>query len=116
MISSGVDVWCKRVPYLIVNRWYTKSLYHEESGEGLDMYDTGKTRGCGGTGIWDGKTLAVSHNWIAWKVLANGPVRTVFEAHLCAVGRGQWPDGERDEALHRGCRPQPRPDREHLHL
>jgi len=79
MVSSGVDVWCKRVPYLIVNRWYTKSLYHEESGEGLDMYDTGKTRGCGGTGIWDGQNLAVSHNWTTWKVLANGPVRTVFE-------------------------------------
>ncbi len=79
MISSGIDVWCKRVPWLIVNRWYTKSLYHAESGEGLDMYDVGKSRGCGGVGIWDGTTLHVSHNWIAWKVLANGPIRTVFE-------------------------------------
>ena len=81
MVSSGVDVWSKRVRYPIVDRWYLKSHdnYHKDTGEGLDMYETGRTRGCGGTGVWDGKTLYVSHNWTTWKVLANGPVRAVFE-------------------------------------
>lgn len=81
MVSSGVDVWSKRVRYLIVDRWYLKSHdnYHKDTGEGLDMYETGQTRGCGGTGVWDGKTLFVSHNWKTWKVLANGPVRSIFE-------------------------------------
>jgi len=79
MISSGVDVWSKRVRYLIVDRWYRKGHYHSDSGEGLDMYDTGTNRGCGGTGVWDGQKLAVGHNWKTWKVLANGPIRAVFE-------------------------------------
>jgi hypothetical protein len=25
MVSSGIDVWCKRVRYLIVDRWYNKA-------------------------------------------------------------------------------------------
>jgi hypothetical protein len=79
MISSGVDVWCKRVRYPIVDRWYVKGHYHEDTGEGLDMYDVGTNRGCGGLGVWDGKALATSHNWKAWRVLANGPIRAVFE-------------------------------------
>ncbi len=81
MVSSGVDVWSKRVRYMVVDRWYLKSHdnYHKDTGEGLDMYETGKTRGCGGAGIWDGAALHVSHNWKTWKVLANGPVRAVFE-------------------------------------
>lgn len=79
MVSSGVDVWCKRVRYPIINRWYLMGHYHEDTGEGLDMYDVGKSRGCGGTGIWDGKQLFSSHTWRTWKVLANGPVRVVFE-------------------------------------
>jgi hypothetical protein len=81
MISSGIDVWCKRVPWLIVDRWYLRGhdAYHKDNGEGLDMYDVGPSRGVGGTGIWDGKKLHVSRNWKSWKVLANGPVRAVFE-------------------------------------
>jgi hypothetical protein len=79
MISSGLDVWSKRVRYSIIDRWYLMGHYHEDTGEGLDMYDTGKTRGCGGTGVWDGKVLHVSHNWKTWRVLANGPVRAIFE-------------------------------------
>jgi hypothetical protein len=82
-VNSGVDVWEKRVRYPIVNRWYLMGHYHEDSGEGLDMYDVGTkegiTRGDGGTGIWDGHTLHVSHNWKTWRVLANGPIRAVFE-------------------------------------
>ena len=81
MIASGVDVWSKRVRYPVVDRWYLKSHdnYHRDTGEGLDMYETGRSRGCGGTGVWDGTTLFVSRNWKTWKVLANGPVRSVFE-------------------------------------
>ena len=79
MISSGIDVWCKRVRYPIVDRWYRKGHYHEDSGEGLDMYNVGTSRGCGGTGVWQDGKLSVSANWGSWKVLANGPIRAVFE-------------------------------------
>jgi hypothetical protein len=79
--ESGIDVWCKRVSYLIVDRWYNKghSHYHKDEGEGMDMYDVGKSRGDGGTGIWDGTALSVENNFRTWKVVANGPIRAEFE-------------------------------------
>jgi hypothetical protein len=81
MTSSGIDVWVKRVRYPIVDRWYIRGHdnYHKDNGEGLDLYDVGTGRGCGGTGIWDGRDLHVSHNWSSWRVFANGPLRAVFE-------------------------------------
>jgi hypothetical protein len=81
LASSGIDIWFKRVPYPIVDRWYNKGHdhYHVDQGEGMDMYNVGKSRGCGGTGVWDGATLYASHNYASWKVLASGPVRAIFE-------------------------------------
>ena len=81
LVTSGLDVWCKRVNYPVVDRWYNKGHdhYHKDEGEGMDMYQVGPSRGCGGTGIWDGKQLYVSRNYKAWKVIANGPIRAVFE-------------------------------------
>ena len=81
LVTSGLDVWCKRVSYPIVDRWYNKGHdhYHKDEGEGMDMYQVGPSRGCGGTGIWDGKTLYVGRNYKSWKVITNGPIRTVFE-------------------------------------
>jgi hypothetical protein len=91
LVSSGIDVWCKRVSYPIVDRWYNKghNFYHKyDLGEGMDMYNVGQSRGCGGTGIWDGHQLAVGANYRTWKVLENGPVRAVFELTYDA-----WPAG-----------------------
>lgn len=81
LVTSGLDVWCKRVNYPIVDRWYNKGHdhYHKDEGEGMDMYQVGPSRGCGGTGIWDGKQLFVSRNYQTWKVVANGPIRAIFE-------------------------------------
>jgi hypothetical protein len=92
MISSGIDVWCKKVRYPIVDRWYTKGhdAYHIDTGEGQDLYSVGTARGCGGTGIWEGDRLWVSHNWATQKVLANGPIRAIFE-----LGYDAWQAGPR---------------------
>ncbi|MDB5749003.1 MAG: hypothetical protein JWP72_3851 [Massilia sp.] len=81
LVTSGLDIWFKRVDYPIVDRWYNKGHdhYHKDEGEGMDMYQVGKSRGCGGTGVWDGGALFTSTNYKSWKVLANGPVRAVFE-------------------------------------
>ena len=81
LVTSGLDVWSKRVAYPIVDRWYNKGHdhYHKDEGEGMDMYQVGITRGCGGTGIWDGQTLWVGRNYQTWRVLANGPIRAIFE-------------------------------------
>jgi len=81
--GSGVDVWSKRFPYLVIDRWYNKdhNALHTDTGEGLDMYETGQARGDGGVGVWDdaSKTLYVSRDFRTWKVMANGPIRLVFE-------------------------------------
>lgn len=81
LVTSGLDIWFKRVDYPIVDRWYNKGHdhYHKDEGEGMDMYNVGKSRGCGGTGVWNGSALFTSTNYKSWKVLANGPVRAVFE-------------------------------------
>ncbi|MFT3783382.1 MAG: DUF4861 domain-containing protein [Nibricoccus sp.] len=81
LVTSGLDIWCKRVSYPIVDRWYNKGHdhYHHDEGEGMDMYNVGKSRGCGGTGIYDNGTLYAGRNYASWKVLANGPVRAIFE-------------------------------------
>jgi hypothetical protein len=79
LVSSGIDVWVKRVPRLIVNEWYMTDDYHRDKGDGADMYAVGKSRGCGGLGIWTGDKLAVSRNFTGSRVLANGPIRHEFE-------------------------------------
>ncbi|HEY5799057.1 MAG TPA: DUF4861 family protein [Burkholderiaceae bacterium] len=86
LVTSGLDLWFKRVPYPIVDRWYNKGHdhYHKDEGEGMDMYNVGKSRGAGGTGVWDGAKLHTSVNYSSWKVLANGPVRAIFELHYAA--------------------------------
>jgi hypothetical protein len=48
----------------------------------------GKSRGCGGSGIWSGGKLSVSKNFTGSRVLANGPIRLVFELNYAAWGTG----------------------------
>ena len=86
LVTSGLDIWFKRVDYPIVDRWYNKGHdhYHHDEGEGMDMYNVGRSRGAGGTGVWDGGKLYVSTNYASWKVLANGPVRSIFELSYAA--------------------------------
>jgi unsaturated rhamnogalacturonyl hydrolase len=79
LTSSGVDVWTKRTRRLVVNDWYLTDDYHRDAGEGGDFYSVGKSRGCGGLGIWSGDKLAASRNFTVSRVLANGPLRLVFE-------------------------------------
>jgi rhamnogalacturonyl hydrolase YesR len=79
LTSSGVDVWSKRVRRLVINDWYMTDDYHRDHGEGADLYSVGKSRGCGGVGVWEGNRLYVSRNFVSSRVLANGPIRLVFE-------------------------------------
>jgi pectinesterase len=79
LTGSGVDVWCKRTRRLVLNDWYMTDAYHEDHGEGADFYSAGRTRGCGGSGIWRDGRLWVSRNFRGSRVLAAGPLRLVFE-------------------------------------
>jgi hypothetical protein len=79
LTSSAVDVWFKRTRRLVINDWYMADDYHRDLGEGADMYSAGTSRGCGGNGIWDAGKLSTSSNFVDSRVLANGPIRVMFE-------------------------------------
>lgn len=77
--SSTIDIWSKRTPRMVINDWYLADHYHEDSGEGADYYSAGASRGCGGNGLWAADRLWTSRNFINSRVLANGPIRVMFE-------------------------------------
>ena len=66
-------------PRLLVNDWYITGDYHRDQGEGADFYGVGKSRGCGGLGLWANGRLALSRNFTGSRVLASGPIRLMFE-------------------------------------
>jgi rhamnogalacturonyl hydrolase YesR len=78
-VSSGVDVWVKSTRALVIDKWYKNGDYHKDHGEGLDDYRVGRSRGCGGLGIWDGHTYYVSSNYRSARIITTGPVRSEFE-------------------------------------
>ncbi|MBA0882743.1 DUF4861 family protein [Flavobacterium undicola] len=83
-LSSGIDLWLKRTDKSIINKWYAENVkksgyYHIDHGEGYDPYHVGASRGTGGTGVWEDNKLAVSKNFVSYKTIAVGPLRTVFE-------------------------------------
>src|SRR5579862_2670296 len=78
-VSSGPDVWIKRMRNLIIDMMYKTKHYHEDNGDEMDDYRVGKSRGCGGLGVWDGKRLYVSSNYRDWKLITTGPIRSEFE-------------------------------------
>jgi pectinesterase len=81
MSSSGIDVWVKKTRDLILEKWYTKGhdAYHVDTGEGADFFDVGETLGAGGTAGWRDDTLWRADNFKRWRVIANGPIRAIFE-------------------------------------
>ncbi len=81
LTSSTVDVWLKRTRRLVLNDWYMVDDYHRDHGEGADFYSAGRSRGCGGSGLWRDGKLVVSKNFRESRVIANGPIRLVFELY-----------------------------------
>jgi hypothetical protein len=77
--SSTIDIWSKRTPRMVINEWYMLDNYHSDMGEGCDDYSAGTSRGCGGTGLWADNRLWVSRTFVNSRVLANGPIRVLFE-------------------------------------
>jgi unsaturated rhamnogalacturonyl hydrolase len=85
-VTSGIDVWAKRVRHPVIDGWYKGNDYHKDHGEGLDFYKVGLTRGCGGLGLWKDGKLATSGNFKSWKRTAAGPLRVSFELGYEAWG------------------------------
>lgn len=89
-ITSGIDVWSKRIPNFVIDSFYKRDAegarthnpalsYHKDNGVGLDSYEVGKSRGCGGTAVFADGKLIVSKNYTKLHMLADGPIRFSFE-------------------------------------
>lgn len=82
-LTSGIDAWLKRVDYPILNKWYEKyttgtGTYHKDTGEGLDNFHVGDSRGIGGIAVKIDTTYYYSKNFVSWKTVTTGPIRTSF--------------------------------------
>ena len=77
--GSGVDVWCKHVREPVINSMYKRKNYHNDDGKAADNYRAGPNRGCGGSAIWSDGKLWASRCFKTWKLVAEGPIRAVFE-------------------------------------
>ena len=82
-LTSGIDAWLKRVEYPILNKWYEKyttgtGTYHKDTGEGLDNFHVGASRGIGGVAVKIDTAYFYSKNFISWKTITTGPIRTSF--------------------------------------
>jgi hypothetical protein len=89
-ITSGIDVWSKRVPNFVIDSFYKRDLegirthnlalsYHKDNGQGLDSYYVGPSRGCGGTAVFADRRLFVSKNYTTMRMISSGPLRFEFE-------------------------------------
>lgn len=83
-LTSGIDCWLKKVEYPIINKWYknyesNSNAYHEDTGEGLDNFHVGISRGCGGIAVKHDEEFYTSKNFTNHKTLTNGSLRTAFE-------------------------------------
>jgi hypothetical protein len=79
LTSSAIDVWSKRVSRMVIDEWYMADNYHADTGEGMDDYSAGATLGDGGDGLWAADKLWQPKNFVNSRVLANGPIRVLFE-------------------------------------
>ncbi|KQB40052.1 DUF4861 family protein [Flavobacterium aquidurense] len=82
-LTSGIDAWLKRVDYPIINKWYEKATngtgtYHKDTGEGLDNFHVGDSRGVGGIAVKVDDKYYFSKNFISWKTITTGAIRTSF--------------------------------------
>jgi hypothetical protein len=94
LTSSTIDIWSKRTPRMVIDEWYMIDDYHTDHGEGADFYSAGPSRGCGGNGLWAADKLWVSSNFVQSRVLANGPIRVLFELEYDAFDVNGTPVSE----------------------
>jgi unsaturated rhamnogalacturonyl hydrolase len=98
--NSGIDCWFKRVTYPIIDKWYLQDRiklpygnvsksYHEDQGDGYDIYHVGDSRGCGGISVWDEGKLHNSDTYIGQRVLKNSGETVVFELDYASNFKGQ---------------------------
>ncbi|HEX6558743.1 MAG TPA: DUF4861 domain-containing protein [Longimicrobiales bacterium] len=88
--SNGIDVWEKRTRSLVLDPWYDKGhdSYHVDTGEGADFFQVGPTLGAGGVGIWRNGQLYRGDNFQQHRIIADGPIRAIFELEYLPIDAG----------------------------
>lgn len=109
--AFGYDVWCKSVPYPVLEqRFFDHNhrgiSYHSDHGNGMDAYGVGPTLGGGASAIlMEGDSIVYPYCWEKAEILDNGPLRftarltypvsnidgcEVRETRLIAIDTGSW--------------------------
>jgi hypothetical protein len=78
-VTCGIDAWVKCVSTPLVDKFYKEEDYHKNYGQGGDFYKVGNTLGCGGMAPLANGKVVLPRNFIWWKVVTNGPIRSIFE-------------------------------------
>lgn len=87
--AYGVDFWNKRTENLVINKWYKRTNYHKDDGDGLDYYHVGLTLGAGGIAPYLEDSIWYSKNYTGHRMLDSGPLRTTFELSYDAWQAGR---------------------------
>ncbi len=85
-VRNGLDVWVKRVTYPIIDKWYRgdslkkpeRISYHVDHGEGADFFNVGRSLGAGACALWKDGTLYQPGFFKSYRIIATGPIRTIF--------------------------------------
>jgi len=85
--AYGIDVWVKRSEKMVLNDRYKRATalgadpkeYHLDRGNGLDYYQVDASLGAGNMMPYINDTIFYSKNYVTYKVLDNGPLRTSFQ-------------------------------------
>jgi len=78
-MAYGIDVWVKSTERMVINERYKRGKYHENLGDGMDYYHVGLTLGAGNMAPYLNDSIYYSRNYVRWKILDNGPLRTTFQ-------------------------------------
>jgi len=77
-MAYGIDVWVKSTSRMVINERYKRGKYHDNLGDGMDYYHVGYTCGAGNSYPFVNDSIYYSKNYVRWKVLDSGQLRTTF--------------------------------------
>lgn len=77
--TFGPDVWIKNTPEFVFGKWLARGDIHRNHGEGMDCYMVGNALGGGACAPVAGDRIVVGDNYLTWRRLSDGPLRTEAE-------------------------------------
>ncbi len=83
--TFGPDVWIKNTSRFVFDDWLVRGDFHRNHGEGMDCYMVGNALGGGACAPIVGEKVLAGDNYIDWKRLSNGPLRTEAEFTYSAL-------------------------------